>query len=100
VSRLKADSPHWLDDVRAVLEADTGDLRALAQIAGEDPRTLYIGTDLAGVDVRGQDLRGIGLSNIDRDRVLHDEHTRWNSADLRADADNPAGPAPSTTEKR
>lgn len=66
----------WLDGVARVLEADTGDLRALAEIGGADPRTLYIGTNLDGVDVRGQDLRGMALPGLNLDRARSDAATQ------------------------
>ncbi|QDH72088.1 hypothetical protein [Brevundimonas sp. M20] len=59
-----------------LLEAETGDLRALAELAGGDPATFYIGTSLKGVDVRGQDLRGMILPNLDIDHARHDVETR------------------------
>lgn len=56
--------------------AQTGDLRALAVIAGEDPATLYVGTALDGVDISGQDLRGMHLPNLDLEKVIWDERTK------------------------
>lgn len=66
----------WLDGVEEILRAETGDLRRLAEIAGEDPRTLYIGTPLDGVDLRGQDLTGMLLPDLDLKKVRHDAETR------------------------
>lgn len=59
-----------------LLEAKTGDLRGLAELAGGDPATFYIGTSLKGVDVRGQDLRGMILPDLDIDHARHDVETR------------------------
>lgn len=67
---------HWLAQVEAVLLADTGDLRKLAEIGGEDPRTLYIGTSMDGVDLRGQDLRGMAFTRLDPAKVRMDADTR------------------------
>jgi hypothetical protein len=59
-----------------LLEAETGDLRRLAELAGGDPATFYIGTSLKGVDVRGQDLRGMILPDLDIEHARHDLETR------------------------
>lgn len=67
----------WLEAVERVLRAKTSDLRELAQIAGCDPRTLYIGANLDGVDLRGQDLRGMVLSDLDPTKVKLDAFTRF-----------------------
>ncbi|MFG1345481.1 hypothetical protein V5F59_11350 [Xanthobacter autotrophicus DSM 431] len=63
----------WFKAIERVLRASTGDLRELAQIAGADPKTLYVGTSLDGVDLRGQDLRGMILTN--REGAITDEAT-------------------------
>jgi hypothetical protein len=75
----------WLAGAARVLRADTTSLRELALIAGLDPRTMYIGTCMDGVDVRGQDLRGMIFTDLDRDKVIWDERTRW--------PDEPGAPA-------
>lgn len=80
---------HWLDAVAAILRADTADLRALARLAGEDPRTLYIGTVMDGADLRGQDLRGMTFTHLDRDKVRRDAGTRLDPPD----GDDPANEA-------
>lgn len=67
----------WRKAIARILNANTGDLRALAALAGADPRTLYIGTRLDGVDVRGQDLRGMNLEGVDRSKIRYDEETRF-----------------------
>lgn len=61
--------------VARILQAETGDLRVLAELAGGDPRTFYIGTSLSGADVRGQDLRGMILPGLDLDHLQHDAKT-------------------------
>lgn len=66
-----------LKEAEAILQASTSDLRELAILAGQDPRTMYIGTCMNGVDVRGQDLRGMIFTNLDRTKVRSDERTRW-----------------------
>ena len=60
----------FLSGLNAIFEADTGDLRQLALLAGEDPRTLYIGTSLDGAD-----LRGMILTGLDTRKVRHDSKT-------------------------
>lgn len=50
---------HWLDMVVELLQASTDDLRELALIAGGDPKTFYLGTDLGKLDTEGQDLSGM-----------------------------------------
>jgi hypothetical protein len=66
---------HWLASVEEILNAETGDLRELARIAGEDARTLFIGTSLNGTDLRGQDLRGLILTGLTLAKVKHDAAT-------------------------
>lgn len=68
--------PHWLDGIEDILSADTGDLRKLAEIAGCDPATFYIGTCMDGTDMRGQDLRGMKFTNLDLTKVQIDENTK------------------------
>lgn len=58
-----------------ILEADTIDLRRLAEIGGGDPATFYVGTRLDGVDVRGQNLEGMKLTGLDPGKVRKDEET-------------------------
>lgn len=67
----------WLAGVARVLRADTTNLRELALTAGCNPATMYIGTCMDGVDVRGQDLRGMIITDLDPDKVLWDEATKW-----------------------
>jgi (p)ppGpp synthase/HD superfamily hydrolase len=65
---------HWLDKVVKILNASTGDLRELAQLAGYDPKTFYAGTVMDGVDVCGQDLSGMNLK-LDFSNIKYDERT-------------------------
>lgn len=67
---------HWSDRVIKILEAKTGNLRDLAEIAGCDPKTFYKNQSLAGCDIRGQDLRGMDLSGCQLDRAVIDESTK------------------------
>lgn len=67
---------NWLAGVEAILRSKTRDLRKLADLAGLDPATMYIGTRMDGADLRGQDLRGIKFTHLDRDKVRVDEKTR------------------------
>lgn len=50
---------HWLSTAADLLMADTADLRALARIAGGDPRTFYVTIDIRRVDISGQDISGM-----------------------------------------
>lgn len=68
--------PHWLEHVLVLLRADTSDLRALAKLAGGDPRTFYRGARLCGADIRGQDLRGMEFTDIDVATIKYDENTK------------------------
>lgn len=58
-------------------DAETSNLRELAQILGEDPTTFYIATDLSGVDIRGQDLRGMDLSRTNVENAIFDSNSRF-----------------------
>lgn len=53
---------HWLDMVVTLLQANTSDLRELAQLAGADPRTFYKGIELKRLDLVGQDIEGMEFS--------------------------------------
>ena len=64
-----------LKTIEAVMTAETGDLRALAEMCGCNPATFYVGTDMTGVDVSGQDLRGMAFTNLHRGNVRHDAAT-------------------------
>jgi hypothetical protein len=55
--------PHWLEKVVVLLQAETGDLRELARIAGADPRIFYRGVDLHDLDLGGQDIEGMEFSH-------------------------------------
>lgn len=65
----------WLAGVERILNAKSRDLRELAQLAGLDPRTMYVGTKLDGADLRGQDLRGMTFTHLDRSKVQTDSAT-------------------------
>lgn len=67
---------HWLEGVLSILEADTGDLRKLAQVCGADPATFYIGAPMDGADLRGQDLRGMAFTDLRIAKVKVDHATR------------------------
>jgi hypothetical protein len=66
---------HWLSIVVRLFEAKTGNLKELAQIAGANPATFYIGANLAGADLRGQDLRGMRFSYLTSTTFLSDSGT-------------------------
>lgn len=74
-----------LEGVEAVLKAETGDLRKLAEIACIDPRILYVGTDMKGVDIRGQDLRGMIFSRLRLNEVIWDDQTQLDGGDTKED---------------
>jgi hypothetical protein len=54
---------HWLDRIVALFQADTSDLRELAQIAGADPKTFYRGIDIRNLELDGQNLEGMEFSS-------------------------------------
>lgn len=66
----------WLAGVEKILNAKTRNLRELAELAGLDPKVMYIGTAIDGADLRGQDLRGMTFTHLDRTKVRLDENTR------------------------
>ncbi|HEY1632565.1 MAG TPA: hypothetical protein VGF56_14715 [Rhizomicrobium sp.] len=79
---------HWLDIVIELIKADTADLRALAKLAGADPRTFYVGTRLDGADIRSQDLRGMLFTELGSAAVQLDNHTKLDAmADLELEAE-------------
>lgn len=67
---------HWLDKILDIFDAETVDLRKLAEISGGDPRYFYIGTNIVGADISGQDLRGMILPNLDLSKVIYDQNTK------------------------
>jgi len=71
---------HWLTKVIELIQADTADLRQLARLAGGDPETFYVGTNLDGADIRGQDLRGMKFTGLENADVKQDENTLVDSA--------------------
>jgi hypothetical protein len=56
---------HWLDKVITLLVAPTANLRELAILAGADPATFYVGTDIGKLDLAGQDIDGMKFSSGD-----------------------------------
>lgn len=67
---------HWLKTIVHLLEAETSNLRELAEIAGSDPRTFYIGTNMDGTDLSGQDLRGMQFTSLDLRFIKTDSYTQ------------------------
>jgi hypothetical protein len=61
---------HWLDKAVELLTSSTMDLKELAEIAGEDPRTFYRGANLSGADLRGQDLTQFDLTGANLEGAL------------------------------
>lgn len=51
------------DDLRAILSADTCELKTLAQQVGLDPGQDFRGLDLSEINLAGQDLAGFDFSN-------------------------------------
>lgn len=70
----------WLSTVRDIANSNTGDLRALAQIAGGDPEYFYVTTSLDGADIRGQDLSGMKFGPTNLENVLLDLNTKIDSS--------------------
>jgi hypothetical protein len=54
---------HWLSKVVSLFEADTADLRRLAELAGGNPQTFYRGISLKEVDTNGQNLEGMEFAD-------------------------------------
>ena len=69
-------SDDFMARLERILEADTIDLRRLAEIGGGDPASFYVGTNLDGIDVRGQNLEGMKLTGLTPARVRKDEDTQ------------------------
>ena len=66
-----------LEAVERVLDANTGDLRELAKIAGMEPEILFRRADLTGVDLRGQDIEFLLSLEVDYlGATLTDEQMR------------------------
>jgi hypothetical protein len=63
---------HWLDKVVTLLQAQTSNLRDLAELAGEDPRTFYRGVKLSELDIEGQDLTGMEFESYESAPVAND----------------------------
>lgn len=57
--------PFCDDDLKAVLVAETNELKALAKLIGLDPGQDFRGLCLSGADLSGQDLVGFDFSNAD-----------------------------------
>ena len=66
----------WEEKIKNILLSNTGDLRELAEIAGEDPATFYRCQDLSMCDLRGQDLRGMDLTGTNIENATWDDATR------------------------
>lgn len=59
---------HWLDNAAKLLNAETDDLRELAQMVGADPRDFYRNIDIVRLTTAGQNLDGMTFANS---RTLH-----------------------------
>ncbi|WP_157196437.1 hypothetical protein [Methylobacterium sp. 88A] len=66
-------------NIEKILFSSTMELRLLAEIAGEDPATLFIGTVMDDADIRGQDLRGMCFTHLDINKVKSDSNTKWDN---------------------
>jgi len=62
--------PHWLEVVVTLLQSNTTDLRKLAILAGGNPETFYIGTDLEGLDLDDQDFTNMDFGAEQNARLL------------------------------
>lgn len=65
---------HWLDRVLLLLQADTDNLRELAEIAGGDPRTFYRAINISDVDIKGQNIDGMEFAQSDRIKKADKAH--------------------------
>jgi hypothetical protein len=65
---------HWLERVVLLLNASTSDLRALAELVGEDPKTFYRGINLGDLEVEGQDLTGMEFGDFEDGVVANDNY--------------------------
>lgn len=66
---------HWSHGVTDILKSHSGDLKKLAELAGEDWKYIYRGQSLAGCDLSGQDLRGMDLTGCEIERATLDANT-------------------------
>ena len=66
---------HWSSRIVEILQSKSGNLKELAELAGVDWKTAYIGQSLANCDLRGQDLSGINLTGCEIERANIDDAT-------------------------
>lgn len=66
----------WEDKIAAILSSNSGDLRHLALLTGENPANFYRYQDLSQCDLRGQDLRGMDLTGTNIERATLDNATK------------------------
>lgn len=66
----------WEEKIEKIISCSTGDLRELANIAGQDPITFYRYQDLSMCDLRGQDLRGMDLTGTNIENATLDPSTK------------------------
>lgn len=50
------------ENVLKILSADTDDLKELAEIAGANPKTIFIGADFRSIDITPNDLKRVSAS--------------------------------------
>lgn len=66
---------HWSAIVKEILQAKTGDLRKLSELANHNPSTFFTYQSLSGCDLRGQDLSGMDLTGCDVEEAILDHDT-------------------------
>ena len=72
----------WLQEVIAILSADTADLRELARICRANPRYFYRGASMEGIDISGQDIRGMEFTDLDLNRAKFDADTKFDQKQI------------------
>jgi hypothetical protein len=65
---------HWLEKVLLLLRSPTSDLKALAKLAGDDPRIFYRGIELGDLETEGQDLTGMEFGDVEVDPGANDNY--------------------------
>jgi DNA-binding CsgD family transcriptional regulator len=64
------------DKLRLILNADTHDLRSLANLIGEDPSYFYSQVALREADIRDQNLKNMKFRSVDWSSLLYNISTK------------------------
>ena len=67
---------NWLAPIKSIFDAETSDLRKLAETVGANPTFFYVGRDLTQCDLKGQDLRGMDFTRAKLNPALMDSMTK------------------------